>query len=193
MQLLIPSSSGSRDRFGFALKHIGIGVGKIGLGCRREVVFLDWDLAGGGRWDLLASTSDQVLSFRCSCPGILFHRLQSLAGVLCGEILDLAGLLADDISGMLKLSIDELFILDIDQWAKEENASCDQGHAPERHDLDEIVRQKCSQECNSSNRDVLGEDNALDLNDEEVDEIFQVVKRGFEGLLGDLVVSSRSE
>ena len=41
-----------------------------------------------------------------------------------------------------------------------------------------------------SSWDVLSEYYALDLDDEEVDEMLGIVKSGFEGLLGELVVSA---
>ena len=44
--------------------------------------------------------------------------------------------------------------------------------------------------CGDGN--ILRKDNTLALNDEEVDEVFEVIERGFESFLGELVVSPRS-
>jgi len=41
----------------------------------------------------------------------------------------------------------------------------------------------------SSVGDVLSKDYSLGLDDEEIDELLNIVKSGFEGLLGNLVVS----
>jgi hypothetical protein len=133
--------------------------------------------------------------------------------MLAGEIFDLSSLSTDNLWSMVDLCVNELLILNIDQWSEEEGASTEEGQAPKREDLDEVVGDERRSEClrrvelgsvtkgeiwNAhaySNRDdwVLSEQDALEFNDEEVDQLFEIVKGGFEGLLGDLVVSARSE
>ena len=52
-----------------------------------------------------------------------------------------------------------------------------------------------SENCthSSSDWDILGKDNALNLDDEEVDEVFKVVEGGFQCFLRDLVVFSGAD
>lgn len=50
--------------------------------------------------------------------------------------------------------------------------------------MDIIVTYSCS------NRNILGEDDSLPFNDEEVDEIFEIIERRLQDLFGDLVVSA---
>ena len=40
---------------------------------------------------------------------------------------------------------------------------------------------------------VLGEQNSLGLNDEEIDQLLEIIKIALKGFLGNLVVSTRSE
>jgi hypothetical protein len=53
------------------------------------------------------------------------------------------------------------------------------------------VSSSCTHSC--GDWDVLGEDNTLDLDDEEVNQALEVVKRAFERLLWDLIVSAGSD
>ena len=45
----------------------------------------------------------------------------------------------------------------------------------------------------SSDQDVLGEDDSLGLYNKEVDELFNIIQSGLEGLLWDLVVASGTD
>ena len=116
---------------------------------------------------------------------------------------------------MVDLCVNELLVLNIHQWSKEEDGSTEEGQPPKRDDLDEVVGDEGRSECLRrvelvsitkageekygthayGNRDdgVLSKQDALEFNDEEVDQLFEIVKGGFKGLLGDLVVSARSE
>jgi hypothetical protein len=117
---------------------------------------------------------------------------------------------------MVDLCVNELLVLNIGQRSEEEDTGTEEGQPPKRNDFDEIVGDEGRSEClrrvelgsvtkagkreewNThaySNRDgwVLSEQDALEFNDEEVDQLFEIVKGGFKGFLGDLVVSARSE
>ena len=117
---------------------------------------------------------------------------------------------------MVDLCVNKLSVLNVDQWSEEEDASTEEGQPPKRNDLDEVVGDEGRSECLRrvepgsvtktgkekyekrmaySNRGdwVLSEQDALEFNDEEVDQLFEIVKGGLKGLLGDLVVSARSE
>src|SRR6202012_2798993 len=86
MQLLSTSHLGRGDGFSLALKHIGLGIREIGLRGRWEIILLDWSLAGGRRRDLLASSSNQILSLSCGGSSVLLHGLKPLACVLSSEV-----------------------------------------------------------------------------------------------------------
>jgi len=94
---------------------------------------------------------------------------------------------------MVDLCVDKLLVLDIDQWSEEEDTSTEEGQPPKRNDLDEIVGDEGRSECSNRGDWVLSEQDALEFNDEEVDQLFEIVEGGFKGLLGDLVVPARSE
>jgi hypothetical protein len=87
-----------------------------------------------------------LLSLRCSLLGVALNGLGSVSGVLLGKALDLGGLLASDLTTLLKLSINDFLVLDVDKRGEVGDESGDQGQAPERHKLDEEVRDQRSEE-----------------------------------------------
>ena len=48
---------------------------------------------------------------------------------------------------MVDLCVNELLVLNIDQWSEEEGASTEEGQAPKRNDLDEVVGDEGRSEC----------------------------------------------
>lgn len=48
---------------------------------------------------------------------------------------------------MVDLCVNELLVLNIDQWSEEEDASTEEGQPPKRNDLDEIVGDEGGSEC----------------------------------------------
>ena len=48
---------------------------------------------------------------------------------------------------MVDLCVNELLVLNIDQWSEEEDASTEEGQAPKRKDLDEVVGDEGRGEC----------------------------------------------
>ena len=81
-----------------------------------------------------------------SASGVLLHGLKPLACVLSSKVLYLVSLLANYISSVFELAVDELLVLKVDQRSEEDDTGCDQGHAPEGNNLDEVIGQECSQE-----------------------------------------------
>lgn len=62
--------------------------------------------------------------------------------MLSSHVLDLLALLADHVSSVLELSINELFVLNVDERAKVDGKSGDQGKAPKWNELDQEVGDK---------------------------------------------------
>lgn len=48
---------------------------------------------------------------------------------------------------MVDLCVNELLVLNIDQWSEEEDAGTEEGQPPKRNDLDEIVGDEGRSEC----------------------------------------------
>jgi len=82
MQLCFAHYLDGRNAVGLIVEHIGVRIAEIGLGGSWEIILLDGSFAGGRRRDLLASTSNQILSLCCSCSSILLHGFKPCACVL---------------------------------------------------------------------------------------------------------------
>lgn len=124
---------------------------------------------------------------------------------MAGEVLDLDGLLVDDGRGFGEVGIDELLVGLVDQWGEEEDGGSNKRHAPEWNNLDEVVGEEGTNESlwicqmgrlsdsmwqtySSGDEQVLGEDDLLGLNDEEVDELVDISNQRVQCLLGNSVV-----
>jgi hypothetical protein len=116
---------------------------KIMTGRSGEVLLLDLDLGRGGPATVLV---DGLLCLGGVLLGVALNRLGSVSSVLFGESLDLRSLVASDLTTLLKLSIDSLFVLDVDEGSEVGDKSRNQGQAPERDELDEEVRDQGSEE-----------------------------------------------
>jgi hypothetical protein len=110
-------------------------------GSRGEVLLLDF--RRGGASTVLV---DGVLSLGSVLLGKTLDGLGGVSGVLIRETLDLSGLLASDLTALLKLSVDDLLVLNVDERSEVGDKGGDQGQAPERNNLDEEVRDQGSEE-----------------------------------------------
>ena len=137
--------------------------------------------------------ADVALSLGGVVPSILLHARRGTVGVVVGHILHLACLGVDDLGGVGQVGVDELLVVDVDQRAKVGQRGSDEGQAPEGDDLDQPVGEEGGGAGGDGDVDVLGEEDPLEFDDEEVDELFNVFERGFQGLPGDGVVAFGAE
>jgi hypothetical protein len=173
----------------------------------REVLLLD--LWGSGASTVLV---DSLLGLGGSLLGVGAGNVHGVSGVLVGKTLDLLSLLVRNVVALLKLSIDDVLVLDVDEGTEVGDKGRDQSQAPERDELDEEVGDEGCEErlqeervsylnkCNVSgltysngNIDVLSEDNTLGLDDEEVDELLNIVGHTLQRGLGNGEVLARPE
>ncbi len=89
---------------------------------------------GGSR-----SSSDQLLSLGGVVTYILLRELGSLGCVLAGDLAKLLGLSMNNIANLLKVMVDKLLVVHIDQGRKENDGGAQQGQDPVGDDLDKIV------------------------------------------------------
>lgn len=113
--------------------------------------------------------------------------------MVTGEILDLSGLSVDDIGCVLKVVVDELLVSRVDEWAKIEHRDGDEGQAPDRSELDQPIGDEGGNECRNGVSRLLGEENTLEFDNEEVDELFHVFQGCFESLSGNCIILLGSE
>lgn len=128
--------------------------------------------------------------------------LEVSGGALCnvGSVLsllgsngaNLLGLLADDGAGLFNLGVNNLAVVDVDQRNGVNQGGEEKSKTPGRHDLDKEVRDEGDEEGTNGDKDVLAEHDALELNDEEVDELLNIVQRSLEGLTRNGVVLARA-
>ncbi len=103
--------------------------GQICLWCGWERIRLNTISAGwlslshGGAWDSLPSTSNQLLGLSHTSTSISLDALETFTGMLAGEIFDLLSLSTDHTGCVVDLLINELLVLNVDQWRQEEDAS----------------------------------------------------------------------
>lgn len=106
--------------------------------------------------------------------------------------------------------VDQLLVADVHEWSEVDDSSTEQNKSPSWHDLDEVVAEECGDEglgrvsgvqslkvgtmtYSNSGVHVLSEDNALELDDEEVGKLLDIAKYTLEVLVWDGVVLSRSQ
>lgn len=131
------------------------------------------------------------------------------AGVVRSDITELGRLRADNVLHVLDLVVNDFAVLDVDERAKENNHVRHQSETPEWHDLDQAERDESSKEdlkaldsqngskiCSATYGDcginILCIEDALALNDEEVEKLLDIVQAGLERLLGNGVVLART-
>jgi len=150
----------------------------------------------------------QLLSLLGVLSGVLLHCLRGAASVLSRKVFHLVGLLVDDVAGIVDVVVNELLVLDVDKWSKEDDTVRNQGKAPQRHPLDEPVADErgnaglqivryphiiCREGCTytNSNPDVLREEDSLKLDNEEIEQLTEIVCEALEGVLRDYEVLPR--
>ena len=112
----------------------------------RDVLLLDWlGLRDGGR-DRAASATNQLLGLGRVVPNVLLCGLGGTGSMVACELLHLLGLLVDDVGGILEVVVDELLVSLVDERRQEENGGRDERHAPEWHNLDQVVGEES---CNA--------------------------------------------
>ena len=113
--------------------------------------------------------------------------------MLACEVSNLTRLLVDSFLGVGEVVVDELLVAGIDQGAEVSDGSADEAEAPEGHDIDEVIGEERGGAGGKSVGHVLGEQDALELDDEEVQQLLDVFERGFEGFAGDGVIALGTE
>jgi len=99
--------------------------------------------------------------------------------MVSSKVTDLGRLGLDDVSGMVDVFIDEVLVLNIDKWAKEGNDSSKKSKTPEWKQLDEEVGDEGAQKGTDCHPDILNEYNALEFNDDKVDQLLDVLSETF--------------
>ena len=127
-----------------------------------------------------------------------------------GKISDLVCLLIQDVGEMFKLSVDGLFVAQIDKWYQVEDRGTDKSKTPERNDFDKEVGQERGKESLSalgkvhpdsekrkSYRNgishILGKQKSLRFNDEKIEELMKIIHDTINRFLLQSVVSTRTD
>ena len=71
---------------------------------------------------------------------------EGLIGVLGGEGADLLSLVVDDLAGVVKMRVDQVLVLDVDQWREIDGAGAQEEETPLGSDLDEEVAEEGEEE-----------------------------------------------
>jgi hypothetical protein len=82
---------------------------------------------------------DDLLGLGGGLLGVGSGHVHGVSGMLVGKTLDLLGLLVRNVVALLKLSIDDVLVLDVDEGSEIGDEGRDQAQAPERDELDEEV------------------------------------------------------
>lgn len=122
----------------------------------------------------MSGTPDVVRCLGRVVPGVGFDSVRGAAGMVASQISDLCGLRVHDLGRILELLVDDFFIAYVNQGAEVNGGDSDKRETPEREKFDQPVRDyRCCKGCNSMDQ-VLGEEDALELDDEKVDELLNV-------------------
>jgi hypothetical protein len=128
--------------------------------------------------------------------------------VVAGELLDLLGLLVDNVGSVGKMMVNEFLVGLVNQGTEEKNRCRDECQTPQWDDLDEVVGEESTEESleiisrfwqreqgaySAGSKDVLSKDDALSLDNKEVDELVNITDERVKSLFGDCVVFSGSE
>ena len=154
--------SGAQSRSGIRAGGWGGGTGRLAGHLRRLG-------ASPGR-------ADEALSLGGVVPSILHHARRGTIGVVVGHILHLGCLGIDNLGRVGQVGVNDFFVVDVDQWAKVGQRGSDEGQAPEWDDLDQPVGEEGSGAGGYGDINVLGEEDPLKFDDEEVDELFDIFK-----------------
>ena len=177
--------------------------GRLGPGRIREVRAPH---TARGRRRLALGVTEHVLGLGSVLVGVRLERRAGPGRVVAGEVADLLRLRVDQVAGVADLLVNGLLVGAVDQRTQEESGGAHQAETPERRELDEEVAQRGGNEglhaalvhvpllaptrtYRKCDEHVLGEQNALELDDEEVDELLRVLQRRLEALTRDGIVA----
>jgi hypothetical protein len=107
----------------------------------REALLLDFGGSGAS-----AVVVDRVLCLGGVSLGVALDSLRGVSGVLGTEVLDLCRLLVGNVVALLKLGVNDLLVLDVDERTQVGNNGGDERQAPQRDELDEEVGDERSKE-----------------------------------------------
>lgn len=183
----------------------GLGVG-IALDNRRDELSL-------GRLGRSRATANVLLGLGAVVTNVLLHQTGSVGGVLAGHVLQLVGLRADDSLEVCDLLIDDLAVADVHKRAEVGGGDGDHSKSPDRNEADQPVASEGSGESlkfvrifslsvrreglamtySNGVNDILGEQNTLELNQEEIEQLGDVLEHSLMGFLGDGIVATGAE
>lgn len=171
----------------------GVDLVEPGAGGSREVLLgngLRDD--GGGLGGSLGRgrATEKLLGLGAVVTHVLLGQVGGLGRLLLRNGAELSGLVVDNITSLLEVVVDELLVGGVGKGNDEEGGSGGQGETPKRHDLDKVVGDEGTEERSSRSTDILGEEDALGLNDEEVDKLVHVSYGGIKSLPRDGVVTA---
>lgn len=140
-----------------------------------------------------SSLANEGLGLGSILANVLLGQLGSLLGVLLSDGLQLSSLGANDVASTVKLGIDNLLVGLVDERAEEGESGADQGKTPVGNDLDEVIGEESGEGNEAGNVDVLSEEDALSLDDEEVDELVNIANSAVKSLLGNSIILARAQ
>lgn len=148
------SIEGGVANAGFTYNDVG-----VALGCSRESNGLLWDgrevgallrirgaLGGLGGRGTAGVLVDGLLGLVGILAGVRLDGLGGLGRLLGSEVTDLVSLLGGHGIAALKLGVDDILVLDVDEGTHVGDGGSDEGEAPEGHKLDEPVGEDGSKE-----------------------------------------------
>lgn len=162
----------------------------------------------GGR-----STTEHGLGLGSVVTHVLLGQLGGMGSVLAGDLAELVSLSINDVGRLLQLLVNELLVGGVDQGNSEEGGGGDQSKAPVWDNLDKPVGKEGADAdlhrrlellshlgeivlmgtYRDGSPDVLGEQDALRLDDREVDKLVDIANSGIKSLAGDGVVFAGAE
>lgn len=159
---------------------------------------------GNRRGGATTSIANILLSLGRVVPNILLCGISGARSVVASELLDLLGLLVDNIGGVGDVVIDELLVGFVNERSHEQDRRGDESKTPQWDDLDQVVGEEGTKESlrlvnaysgisriksySDGGKDVLCEDDALRLNNEEVNKLMNITSERIKSLLGNSVV-----
>lgn len=140
-----------------------------------------------------ATAVKQRLSFGSVVAHVLLGDLGGLRSMLARNLAYLLGLAVEHFGALLHVVVDQLLVGSVDERRYEQNSSSNQGKTPIGNDLRQEVREKSTDCGKSGNGNILGEQNTLSLDDEEVDKLVYIANGAIQGLTGYSVILARSK
>lgn len=170
---------------------------------------------GGCGLGRAASVAKQILNLASVVAGVLLAEGSNLVYLLLCNRSNLLGLGPHDIGRVLKMMVDQLLVVDVDERSDESQHSSNDGQAPVWYDFGKVIRHKgkngslqhvsdlCYSICNSrclegrstySERggNILYEENSLCLDDKEVEKLMDIAHGTINDLAGYCPVATRA-